>query len=565
MLIQMQHFRRFAVPVAFLIAALYFLGDFSGQKSLEKTPDPSSLSTKTDIVPVQSSTTATEDTAETAAASTDSAPPEVIVRATKSRKLYQARLPVDANDWFQADRFESEPSLKNSCTYVEHVCHSSGRWWYQAMPGARQPEFTLRTELRGAPGYPETIHVQELDDPRMRNRVCPLSPIPNHLILHSLDNQKVDEFYVRLLIGLSELVRTQTDNFDDFVEQTQLYLHMYTGNDRPLKDSQIIFTDAFRARQIHDFKSLLHSSGCLCHKRLILCGYEEKDDVEIEGKMTIVPGEGLLEPAGKAWGPEVYQKLHQTIRQRIILDNHLVQEDIQAYRAQVLSSNNVKSPFADWKIIGLAKGKSRWTNLEQNIKGCNKALKNHKIVCTEMKKYNSYRQAIAYGALDGLIGIHGEQLTQAVWMKPGSLVVELLPWMHPEVNEGKSARSVKEVTPIGAILTDTDLNHVGYPLQRQSAPYCKGLQGTAETKCWKDHPWDGRDFEGRTDSIVDAVTMFFVSSTQSCAEYQKMAADNYVLYNIQCKTDGNDNVPSPQHFFWNKDLFDVPKFADYTH
>jgi hypothetical protein len=282
----------------------------------------------------------------------------------------------------------------------------------------------------------------------------------------------------------------------------------------------------------------------------------------------ITPGEGILEPDDKAWGPEAYQTLRQTIRRRLILDSHLAQDDIKAYRENVLRGRGVQSDFDDWKVIGLAqrgKGSRQWTNLDKNLKGCNKAqaLRENKIVCIEVGISNSYQQVIARGALDGLIGIHGEELTETVWMKPGALVVEFLPWMHPEANEGKSVRSVKEVTPLGAILSNSDLNHLGYPLQRKSAPYCQNLKGTEETNCWLKNVWGNQHFEGTTESIVDAVTMFFVKPTQSCTEYQELAADNYVLYNLHCKT-GDDNVPSsPQHFFWEKDLFEIPKFTDY--
>jgi hypothetical protein len=163
-----------------------------------------------------------------------------------------------------------------------------------------------------------------------------------------------------------------------------------------------------------------------------------------------------------------------------------------------------------------------------------------------------------------LIGIHGAQLTEAVWMKPGSLVVEFLPWVHPKMKIGWWTRTVKQVTPLGAIFSGTDLNHVGFPLQRQSAPYCQEwLNSTAETQCWRDNYWDSRDFEGTGKSIIDVVTMLFVANpTENCTEYQELAADKYVLYNIQCKT-RNAKVPSPHHFFWKQDLDNIPKYAVY--
>ena len=198
---------------------------------------------------------------------------------------------------------------------------------------------------------------------------------------------------------------------------------------------------------------------------------------------------------------------------------------------------------------------------------CNTALRRHKIICTEVNvedaKSHPYHQAVMHGALDGLIGIHGAQLTEAVWMKPGSLVVEFLPWLHPQSIPGGWTRTVKQATPLGVIFSGTDLNHVGFPLRRQSVPFCQGLNGTEETKCWREHIWDSRDFEGTGESIVDAVTMLFVANPiENCAEYQELAADKYVLYNIHCKT-GNDNVTSPHHFFWKQDPFDIPKFAVY--
>jgi hypothetical protein len=268
----------------------------------------------------------------------------------------------------------------------------------------------------------------------------------------------------------------------------------------------------------------------------------------------------------------MYQDLRETIRRRVILENPLVQKDIEIYREKVLKAKGIKPPFDKWKVIGLAQRTSRrrWVNLDQNRKECNSALRGHKIICTEVnvedERSHPYHQAVMHGALDGLIGIHGAQLTEAVWMKPGSLVVEFLPWLHPEMFEGAWTRTVKQPTPLGAIFSGTDLNHVGFPLHRQSAPYCQErLNSTEEeTKCWQGHHWDSRNFEGTGESIVDALTMLFVANPrENCTEYQEMAADNYVLYNIQCKT-RNDHVSSPHHFFWKKELVDIPKFANHT-
>jgi hypothetical protein len=538
------HFRRLAAPLS-LILLLCFSGEMLTQLEVQM-PEVALINTITVKALNHRNTAITT----AASASNDTVP---------SR--------AEANDWFQADRFNAIPFIENDCTYVEHICHSSGRWWYQPTVGAKQPEFTLRTELRGAPGYPKNVRVKAMEDSLMNDRKCPESPIPNHLVMHSFYNSMLGEFYARILVGLHELARSQTDNFEDFVEQTQLYLHLYDRNDKSMLDSHHLFTDAFSTHPLLDFKSLLHNTGCQCVRRLIMCGYKETDDGV--GNKVVTPNFSISPQESAGWRNEMYQELRETIRRRVILENPLVQQDIEVYREKVLTAEGIESPFDDWKVIGLAQrtGRRRWVNLVKNKQECNNALRRHKIICTEVnvevKESHPYHQAVMHGALDGLIGIHGAQLTEAVWMKPGSLVVEFLPWLHRELKyEGGWTRRVKQATPIGFIFADTDLNHVGFPLQRQSAPYCRGLQGEEEIQCWRDHNWDGRDFEGTEDSIVDAVKMFFVKPAQSCTEYREMAGDNYVLYNIQCKT-GNDNVPSPHHFFWKKGLLDIPKYTVY--
>jgi hypothetical protein len=208
----------------------------------------------------------------------------------------------------------------------------------------------------------------------MSNRKCVESPIPNHLVLHSVYNNMFGEFYTRTLVGLNELARSQTDDFEDFVQQTQLYLHKYDKNDMPMLDSHHLFTDAFRAYPLLDFKSLLHNTGCQCLRRLILCGYKEEDDDN--GKKIITPNDGLQIHAAEN-NPKLFQDLRQTIRRRrVILDNPLVQQEIEVYREEVLRAKGIKPPFHDWKLIGLTQrtGRRRWLNLDNNLGDCEKSL-----------------------------------------------------------------------------------------------------------------------------------------------------------------------------------------------
>ena len=87
----------------------------------------------------------------------------------------------------------------------------------------------------------------------------------------------------------------------------------------------------------------------------------------------------------------------------------------------------------------------------------------------DAKSWTPYQQMIRHAALECLVGIHGAHLTQAIWMKPGSLVMELLRFIPSHVNYGQWTGETAHPTPLGVIFDETDLLHVGYSLGRDSA------------------------------------------------------------------------------------------------
>lgn len=123
---------------------------------------------------------------------------------------------------------------------------------------------------------------------------------------------------------------------------------------------------------------------------------------------------------------------------------------------------------------------------------------------------------------------------------------------------------MKEPTPVGVMFIDTDLNYIGFPLTRHSAPYCYGLEKKDEINCWRSNHWDERNFEAPPNSVIDAVTMFFVNTTNnnSCDMYNEWAEDEFVLYNVHCQTE--NGALAIQHFPWKKRLEDMPKYTNYS-
>ena len=134
-------------------------------------------------------------------------------------------------------------------------------------------------------------------------------------------------------------------------------------------------------------------------------------------------------------------------------------------------------------------------------------------------------------------------------MKPGSLVVELLPFVPDEIMYGQWARETARPTPLGVIFDETDLLHVGYSLDRDSAPYC--YNETLE--CWTSdyHPWDERDFLLAAKDLSVILDTFMVNRPTMCEEYNRTAAQTpeLVVYSTQCIESLTSNTSTVVHSY----------------
>ena len=272
--------------------------------------------------------------------------------------------------------------------------------------------------------------------------------------------------------------------------------------------------------------------------------------------------------------PAIFRAARNFIRQRVMLNNPFVQQDTDQARQEFLKERGVKeSSYDDWKIVGLTQrtGRRKWLNIQESLQMCEDKLKAQKILCVivnvEDPGFTPTAHVVVHGMLDALIGIHGPQLTDALWMKPGSLVVEILPYLPQTVTYGSWTRSVETPTPLGLIYMGTDLYHVGLPLDWRSVPQCSNKRGGQFTECVRRKKWDSRDFDVPVDDVHDVLRNFVDGQRpHDCATQRQRAGDDrFVLYNALCN-DGDDendggNGLSHHYFYWKQKIHTYDKYS----
>jgi Glycosyltransferase 61 len=371
-----------------------------------------------------------------------------------------------------------------------------------------------------------------------------------------------------------------------FRSHTQIYLQMDMGKSE-LLDSQKLLLGIFSSNPPLHFKTILDNPTCTCMKRLILCGYDTKASAptvknnnfgNTTTMTTVTPARFVGSSAGGKQRRKKTkdtngknERVRQYILDRLVRDNdQYIQNRIQdgrwkrimsvlqqmsffQHNKTLLGQSASQNHLDDWKVVGLAQrvGRRRWSNLDQLIRACNKHFIDQKTVCVEVniekdEFSNSIQHLLSHAGLDALVGIHGAQLTEALLMPSDAVVVELLPWIHQSIKWGSWAKWAHRPTPLGALFSETSLNHVGYPLKRQSAPnVCQNAAFTQ--KCWEkqNNSWQNRDFVVDEKTLLDVVQKFVVSDhPASCEEWQNIAGGDYVLYNINCAEESQSDMNS---------------------
>ena len=115
-------------------------------------------------------------------------------------------------------------------------------------------------------------------------------------------------------------------------------------------------------------------------------------------------------------------------------------QTIIEYRKKILVERqlidtNYDGNTEEWKFVGLTQRNSRrtWLNLANVTDACNSIFNQQNLLlCLEVnveETESPVEQYMMYRSLDVCIGVHGAQLTQAIFMKAQSHVLELLPWI----------------------------------------------------------------------------------------------------------------------------------------
>lgn len=368
----------------------------------------------------------------------------------------------------------------------------------------------------------------------------------------------------------------------------QMYIH-FAARKGKIYDGHRLFMGVLpQNNKVENFLSLVQGKEtCECYQTLAFCGYnrttsaattsESSNNNQRKRNHTFAVTGTISykkERPGANWCHDDANKLDLTctifndLRQDLLMQyerrDSTLQQKIREYRRQKIQPaaglpaeevNDVEQ----WKIVGLADRKSRrvWLNINDSVKACN-AFRQHKVVCITVnveETASPEEQLLMHSSLDALIGIHGAQLTQGILLPRQGYIVELLPWV-PNWMWGGWVAKTSSPTPVGIMFHNTDLNHLGYALDRDSVPLCKHVNETDEIECFKSEQkqnktmrWDRRDFEVKPDVVTKFISSFLLQNSTNCDSMKARATENdFVLYNAYC-TRGVESEFSTKHYY----------------
>ena len=533
------------------------------------------------------------------------------------------------------------------CFEVDYICHkrNSNTWFYyetttqQTISENFQPSMRLRSEpLRYDRGLiaEERVNITVnasskikemtfIDDStfqfnpaadRNQKYTCRISPIPTHMVLQSMFNYMIGEFYARTLLPLYRLmtlnyslknVSASSKTLKPWEQDIQFYVHLSHGNQKLYDGHKLLLSGMLSREVIAEVKSMVdlfvsdktkessegtEQDDCECFEKMVFCGYDayiEDGEKNTSGDDNIHQDErgkqltpdldvhytlwsssttaddvdrkgycGKGEIALDLYSCDEWAELRQFLSSNFLKHYSSLNADVIKFRKDALATlnlidNSYNDDTQEWKVVGLAQRSYRrsWINLSDIMDECNSLNQNYaemKVACIEVnveKTLTPYDQLLLHQSVDVLIGVHGAQLTQAVLLPPHAHVLELLPWVTDYIR-GSWVQSRHTPTPLGIIFHNTDLNHLGYSLSRDSVPMCEGIGevGSDEEKdCFMGKQnkmkfiWESRDFTVKIDIILQYIKRFVMSTTNKCSEMKNALDRRFVQYNVWCETD----------------------------
>lgn len=251
------------------------------------------------------------------------------------------------------------------------------------------------------------------------------------------------------------------------IEETQYYIHVTIDKKALLDAHKLLLSGMHALNDTHSIRWALsavdllwpkNDDTCQCYEKLVFCGYDaymqnnngsgerytlwpgkyiDKMGREIEGESVCNPVSPLFTMIPNEC--QEFAKLKSHVLSNIERNYPDFTTVIAQHRRAILHERNMidkeyRGNTKEFRIVGLAQRSSRrvWLNLAVVMEDCNTVFRHKKIVCIEVNvevTKTPQEQFILHRSLDVLVGIHGAQLTQAVLLRAGSHVLELLPWI----------------------------------------------------------------------------------------------------------------------------------------
>ncbi len=312
------------------------------------------------------------------------------------------------------------------------------------------------------------------------NANCIKDDIVNHLVLLSKYPQMMGEWYVRTILPLYDLRKNGGLNSTDI----KMYLINWENN--PLFISHHLFIEPFTRYQLKSFIDLmLNQVKCVCFDRMFFFGFKKSGEIwrPLDNNLfilkNIVKSKNIKKEIIRFY-KDSYRKIYPDVeKDSFFFKKQLIEEYVKR-RVEI-------GEVHKYKLIGLydRRYRRKWLNIQEI---CNKINSYKYFLCykiileTQIGHLYVKNLLNIHNNLDLVVGVHGSQLADAIFIKENGFVIELL-LEHSE----DWTQCMDGATPLGEIFQGTKLFHVGLMLQKKYQFHNnKIITGKEEKKIWAD-------------------------------------------------------------------------------